>query len=391
MLNKYLVLILVVVTLISCGETQNANAKDNASENEMRSDTKVDHVTISGSFENAKNKTIYLNEFSQRLPSDSGVVDNEGNFTFEVKVDKTNYYKLYFDQKNMIVIVLDPFVKKLELTGDARNFPNNFTMSGSKDNELMQLYFDNNRDNITESNKLMALIQAANVADKPELQAKYKAMKKSHNETLIEIAMKNPSSPAALAMISNLNPKDYMHVYDKVFGDLKSKISHTSVYSSLFKEIGNYKAKEKEKATMKDMKNGLAPEIALNNPEGETVKLSSLKGKYVLIDFWASWCGPCRRENPNVVKMYEKYKNKGFEIYGVSLDKDMGKWKAAIAKDGLTWPQVSDLAGWQSSAAAKYGVKSIPHTVLLDKKGNIIATKLRGAALEQKLAELMGS
>lgn len=115
------------------------------------------------------------------------------------------------------------------------------------------------------------------------------------------------------------------------------------------------------------------------------------RGKVLLIDFWASWCGPCRRENPNVVAMYNEHKDAGFEILGVSLDKQHQPWVAAVAKDGLTWPQVSDLRGWQNAAAQQYGVRSIPATVLLDREGRIVARNLRGAALEAKVAELLAA
>jgi len=132
-----------------------------------------------------------------------------------------------------------------------------------------------------------------------------------------------------------------------------------------------------------------APEIDLPTPEGKNVKLSSLKGKYVLIDFWASWCRPCRMENPNLVNAYSKYKSKGLEIYGVSLDKEKAPWEAAIKQDNLTWIHVSDLQFWSSSAAKLYNVSSIPKSFLLDKEGKIIASDLRGELLEQKLRELM--
>jgi len=133
-----------------------------------------------------------------------------------------------------------------------------------------------------------------------------------------------------------------------------------------------------------------AANITGPNPEGKVIDLKSLRGKYVLIDFWASWCGPCRRENPNVVRLYNKYKSKGFEILGVSLDNKKDKWVAAIAKDKLTWPHVSDLKGWSSALAKPYGVKGIPYTVLVDKEGKILAKKLRGAALEAKLKSIFG-
>lgn len=122
---------------------------------------------------------------------------------------------------------------------------------------------------------------------------------------------------------------------------------------------------------------------------GKHVTLSSLRGKYVLVDFWASWCGPCRKENPNVVAAYQKYHDKGFEILGVSLDDKKNLWEKAINADKLSWYHVSDLKGWRNQAAGLYMVKSVPSSFLLDKDGKIIAKNLRGEALHRKLAELL--
>lgn len=135
----------------------------------------------------------------------------------------------------------------------------------------------------------------------------------------------------------------------------------------------------------------IAPELEFANPEGKILKLSDLRGKVVLIDFWASWCGPCRRENPNVVNLYAKYNSKGFEVFSVSLDNNKAKWVEAIQKDNLSWPNhVSDLKGWSSAAAKLYGVNSIPCTFLIDKDGRIIAKGLRGDELGQKLKQIFG-
>ncbi len=133
-----------------------------------------------------------------------------------------------------------------------------------------------------------------------------------------------------------------------------------------------------------------APDLEGNTPEGKPYALSKLRGKYVLIDFWASWCGPCRRENPNVVAMYNKYNPKGFEILGVSLDRTEDAWKKAIEQDGLTWHHISDLQGWKSEHAALYSVSSIPQTVLIDPDGKIIQRNLRGEQLGEKLKEIFG-
>lgn len=132
----------------------------------------------------------------------------------------------------------------------------------------------------------------------------------------------------------------------------------------------------------------MAPEINLATPEGPNLALSSLRGKYVLIDFWASWCGPCRRENPNVVKTYATYKDRGFEIFGVSLDQNREAWLKAIETDKLVWKHVSDLQYWNSAGAQAYQVNSIPQTFLVDPEGRIIAKGLRGPALDQYLAKL---
>jgi thiol-disulfide isomerase/thioredoxin len=132
------------------------------------------------------------------------------------------------------------------------------------------------------------------------------------------------------------------------------------------------------------------PDLVGATPKGDTLSLSKLKGKYVLIDFWASWCGPCRRENPNVVALYNKYKNKGFDVFGVSLDRDREAWIRAIEQDGLTWHHISDLQGWRSEHAALYSVNSIPQTVLIDPQGRIIQRNLRGEQLAEKLREIFG-
>jgi len=132
-----------------------------------------------------------------------------------------------------------------------------------------------------------------------------------------------------------------------------------------------------------------APEISLPNVAGNTITLSSLKGKIVLLDFWASWCGPCRAANPGIVKLYKKYKEQGFEVYAVSLDESKKKWINAIKKDKLTYTQVIDVNVWESSVALNYGIEAIPRNFLIDKTGKIVAIDLEGAALEKMIKSLL--
>ncbi|QEC44612.1 TlpA disulfide reductase family protein [Pseudobacter ginsenosidimutans] len=149
------------------------------------------------------------------------------------------------------------------------------------------------------------------------------------------------------------------------------------------------KLEEKIRKSYKTAMGAVAPEFAQNNPEGQPVALSSLRGKYVLIDFWASWCGPCRAENPHVKAAYEKFKDKNFEILAVSLDNKKDAWVQAIEKDGLPWLHVSDLLGWKNAVAEQYDVKAIPQNWLLDPNGVIIGQNMRGKELEEKLASVL--
>ncbi len=203
-------------------------------------------------------------------------------------------------------------------------------------------------------------------------------------EIFLKYAKENPASPIAIFALDNavggggeLDPENIGPVFDHL-----SEANRTSEKGLAFQA--------RIEGARKTSVGHMAPDFTQDDTLGKPVSLSSFRGHYVLIDFWASWCAPCRLENPNLVAVYEKYNRKGFQVVGISLDQPgaKDKWLAAIHKDGLTWPQLSDLQFWKNAVAEAYGIKAIPQNFLLDPSGKIIAKSLRGDELEKKLNEI---
>ena len=213
-----------------------------------------------------------------------------------------------------------------------------------------------------------------------EIISQYDALRETQTDKIKEFVTSKPSS-----FISPYIIKSYLS-YDMDYPELSTVLAglDSTVFPSRDYQILAERVTTLEKVGLGQP----AVDFALNDTTGNPIAISSFKGKYLLIDFWASWCGPCRRENPNVVTLYNDFNDKGFEIIGVSFDEDGNKWVDAIKQDGLTWPHVSDLQGWGSAAGKLYGINSIPATVLLDRNGIIVAKNLRGDELRKKLEEL---
>ncbi len=353
---------------------------------------------LKGSLQNSKGENIYLEKLSQAgtVVVDSGAINEKGEFLLNSYSPPIGFYRLRISNANFAMMVLDS-AQKVTITGDARDLGNTFKADGSPDTKLFLEYNVLAQNQKRRTDSLENIFRTAIITMKldslkadslsKELQKPYETMVAQYSETIAKKIKDNPGSFASIMAIQQLKPENYMDVYKAVDKGLQEKYpanTDAKAFHGMVQQTQMMVARTEAIKIGND-----APELLLPMPNDKELALSSLKGKVVLIDFWASWCGPCRKEMPNVKHVYEKYKSKGFEIYGVSLDKDRDAWIEAISKDGLTWPQVSDLKFWQSEAAQTYAVQSIPFTVLVSKEGKILATGLRGAELDAKLAQIL--
>lgn len=334
---------------------------------------------------------VYL-QFSANPPVtiDSAIVKADGTFSIKgIEKDGGNFYLLNIADRQRVAllveggetfqVVADGFEK------DANGQTGKAEITGSKNMEYYQQLVSLNevmRAKVDKWNE--AYGKATEKKDTKAIQEIQQAFQKAEVEHLGKIKALIPqmgtSIVAVFAANNLLTPER----------DLETMVE---VAKRFEKENPSPKMVQAYLGTIKRIKGvtvgEIAPDFTIADPEGGNISLASLRGNYVLIDFWASWCGPCRMENPNVVKMFNKYKDKGFTIFGVSLDDNKAAWLAAIKKDGLVWSHGSELKKWNSPVAQTYGISAIPATYLLDKEGKVIAKNLRGAALENKLAELL--
>jgi peroxiredoxin len=304
-------------------------------------------LSVAGTVTGVKSGKIYLQKFENKIYRliDSTQIKN-GKFRFSRDAELPELYALTLDTtKSSYLLFLDK--EPVTVQFDTAQYYRNTVVTGSQSQDLFTAY------------------------------------KKQRKVKVDEFIKANPASLVSAYVLYRdfsyrLSPEE---IYSNI--QLLDSSLHNTPYVKVLEELA---------ATLQTVAVGKqAPDFTLNDSEGNPVKFSDQWGKaeYTLLDFWAAWCGPCRRENPNVVAAYNKFKDKGFTVFGVSLDKTKDAWLKAIAKDNLTWTHVSDLNYWNSAPAQLYGVRSIPANLLIDKNGTIVAKNIRGEKLHQTLEKLL--
>ncbi|MFN8256718.1 MAG: TlpA disulfide reductase family protein [Bacteroidales bacterium] len=386
-MRNLFVLVALAITAASCGKLLGDN-----------------EFLVKGVIKNSKNQTVYLSEYTNTgtITVDSVKISEDGEFKLKGKTSYPKFYMLRISPNDYISLIIDS-ADVLTVTADAKDFAKSSVVEGSDEMTLFKKVNDRMALTINAIDSLGNIYRSAvdslqQDSLKQILDKDFEKIKNSQVEFSKKFIDENPGSMTSLIALSQqIVPQvtvfvlpDDLKYFEKVNAELTKKYPGSEDVKRLNSFLANMKNESNETNQDGEISIGtIAPDIELENPAGKKIALSSLRGKYVLLDFWAGWCKPCRMENPNLVENYKKYNGQGFDIYQVSLDKEKSLWLKAIEQDQLgKWSHVSDLKFWQSEPAQLYGIASIPANFLLDKEGKIIAMNLRGEELGNKLKEI---
>lgn len=368
--KSFVWLVLLSVWLISCSGSSEEGVKISGTINNPFTDETVVVEKLTG----ASIETVDTISFK-----------SNGKFKTFLKVDEPAFYRLNFFNRQFVNLILTGTEREITIEVDGDRPTGLAVVTGSKDTDLLKTINDA-EDKRRSDEKLLndEAIQARMNGDGQtfrEIVDQYQRVDAKNREVLKQKIWEAAPSLAAIFGVNYLDLETDIEFIDSLSQKFNKTLADHPFTISLTSRLEAYK----KLAVGAD-----APEISLPSPDGSMVSLSSLKGNYVLIDFWAAWCRPCRAENPNVVRLYKKYQNENFEILGVSLDRTKKAWVKAIEDDGLIWKHVSDLKYFNSQAAQTYRVDAIPATYLIGPDGKILAKGLRGESLKAKLEEIFG-
>jgi peroxiredoxin len=351
--------------------------------------------TVSGDISNMPEQWAYLEELNinELVVLDSVKTDKKGTFDLTGKAPEPGLYRIRFQQGKYIMLSIDKGTVKISADWDEIA---NYKVTGSVPSESLKMFLATVRSTMGDFQAIGIVMDSMVARGNDSLLAQAKNDMQRMNEDFTRYIENYadtvhylPNALFAVQMLNAAAEKDYLAVFVQSMATRFPNAKMAKDFAAKYNQIVAAQNQQQAMASKGLQVGTAAPEISLPTAEDKVVTLSSLKGKYVLVDFWASWCGPCRKENPNVVAAYNKFKDKNFTILGVSLDDDKEKWQAAIEKDGLPWTHVSDLKGWESIAARTYSVESIPTNFLVNPEGKIVARDLRGEDLAAKLAEVL--
>ncbi|WP_165871486.1 TlpA disulfide reductase family protein [Flaviaesturariibacter flavus] len=368
------------------------------------------NFTVDGTLKGGAGQTVYLLEakMDARVPVivDSAKADANGRFSLEGSRLEENLYLLRSQGNEAPFAKVVNDAPQITVSASTSGTPS-YAVKGSAASVALQVYTDTINSKLPLMEALIGQgdsLRNASVSDSTlaPLRGRAQGVANEFRNYTLQLVKNSPSPTVAVYALGTylqLARGTRLGLPDLSNDELLQLVNATAARFGEHKGLAQLRASvegevkkgstEPAAAGASALLNKPAPELALNDSTGKPVPVSSFRGKWLLIDFWASWCRPCRLENPNVVAAFNKFRNRNFTILGVSLDEEKGAWTKAIRQDGLTWTHVSDLAFWNSKAVSTYGFNSIPFNVLVDPSGTVVATDLRGPALEQKLAEVL--